>query len=205
MAYSTARNDDRFLEDPVSHHTAVHDDSLAGELQRLTGKNVAACYQCGKCSAGCPMAEEMPLKTHQMLRLAQLDQRDKLLASESPWLCLTCETCTARCPNEVDPARLIDGLREVAFRADPGKAPRHMRAFHQSFLQQIRSHGRVFEFGLVLGYKLRSGALFDDVLNAPGMFVRGKLALAPQNIEGKDEVRGIFEACAAAHAKKETP
>jgi len=189
----------------VSNHAAVHDDSLAGELKALTGKNVAACYQCGKCSAGCPMAEEMPLKTHQMLRLAQLDEREKLLSNESPWLCLTCETCTARCPNEVDPARLIDGLRELVFRADPNKAPRRLRAFHQAFLEQIRSHGRVFEFGLVADYKLRTGALFNDVLNAPGMFFRGKLALAPQNIQGRDEVRAIFAACEAAQAKKETP
>jgi heterodisulfide reductase subunit C len=180
------------VSDHASNH---HDTSLAGELKRTTGLNVAACYQCGKCSAGCPMAEEMPLKTHQMLRLAQLDQREKLLADPSLWLCATCETCSARCPNEVDPARLIDGLRELVFRADPSIAPRRIRAFHQAFLEQIKSHGRVFEFGLVFDYKLRTGALFDDVLNAPGMYLRGKLALSPSNIDGKDEVRGIFEAC----------
>lgn len=175
---------------------------LRHRILQQTGVDTTRCYQCGKCSAGCPMAEEMPLKTHQMIRLAQLDQREKLMADPSMWLCATCETCTARCPNEVDPARIIDGLREIVFRADPGIAPRRIRAFHQAFLEQIRSHGRVFEFGLVFDYKLRTGALFDDVLNAPGMYLRGKLALTPSNIaaSGKEEVRGIFEAC--EHAKE---
>jgi heterodisulfide reductase subunit C2 len=187
----------------VSHADAPHDASLAGDLKRLTGLNVAVCYQCGKCSAGCPMAEEMPLKPHQMLRLAQLDEREKLFDDPSPWLCLTCETCTARCPNEVDPARLIDGVRELVFRSDPGRAPRRIRAFHQAFLSQIKSHGRLFDFGLVFDYKMKTMALFDDVLNAPGMYVRGKLALTPDNIEGREEVRRIFEACEAAAGKKE--
>ena len=191
------------MSDHASNH---HDPSLAGELKRTTGLNVATCYQCGKCTAGCPMSGEMPLGPHQMLRLMQLDEREKLFAEASPWLCLTCETCTSRCPNEVDPARLIDGLREIIFRADPANAPRRIRAFHQAFLQQIKSHGRLFDFGLVFDYKLRTGALFDDVLSAPGMYLRGKLALTPCNIEGRDEVRGIFEACekhAAAEQAKE--
>ena len=189
----------------MSHAVASHDASLAGELQRLTGLSVAACYQCGKCSAGCPMAEEMPLKPHQMLRLAQLDQREKLFDDASPWLCLTCETCTARCPNEVDPARLIDGMRELIFKSAPGNAPRRIRAFHEAFLAQIRSHGRLFDFGLVFAYKMKTMALFDDVLKAPGMYTRGKLALTPDNIEGREEVRRIFEACERAAVGKEAP
>ncbi len=179
------------------------DATLASELEGATGLNVAACYQCGKCSAGCPMAEEMSLKPHQMLRLAQLDQRERLLDDASLWLCLTCETCTARCPNQVDPARLIDGLRELALRSGPERAPARLLAFHQAFLEQIQRHGRIFELGLVLSYKRRTLTLFDDALAAPGMLKRGKLSLAPTNIEGREEVRRIFEACASAAAREE--
>jgi len=186
----------------VSDGSFHPDSSLAGELLRATGLNVAVCYQCGKCSAGCPMAAEMPLKPHQMLRLAQLDEREELLSDPSPWLCLTCETCSARCPNEVDPARLVDGLREIALKRDPAAAPRRLRAFHEAFLRQIRRHGRVFEIGLVAHYKVRTGALLDDVLITPAALRRGKLALLPKDIEGREEVRRIFEACERA-ARKE--
>lgn len=180
---------------------------LRGEVLAASAQDVAKCYQCAKCSAGCPMAEELPLRPHQMMRLVQLDERERLFASDAMWLCLTCETCTTRCPNGCDPARVIDALRELVLTHDPDHAPRPIRAFHHAFLKQIRKHGRVFEFGLVASYKLRSGALFADVGAAPGMFARGKLALTPRTIKGVADVRRIFDACAphvddadAAHA-----
>jgi len=89
--------------------------SLADHLFRTSGVSVQRCYQCGKCSAGCPMAAETELRPHDVLRLISLNRRAKLLSSESLWLCVGCETCTARCPNEVDPARLIDGLRAQGY------------------------------------------------------------------------------------------
>jgi len=174
--------------------------TLAAEVRRATGLNPARCYQCGKCSAGCPMAEETTLRPHDVLRLVNLDRRERLFADPSIWLCLTCETCSTRCPNEVEPARVIDAVRELALRADV-QPPRPVRAFHASFLKQIRRSGRVFEFGLIAGYKLRSGQLFADVTAAPGMLKRGKLALTPRRIAGVEDVRRIFAACGADGAQ----
>jgi heterodisulfide reductase subunit C len=175
---------------------------LADEVAELTGLNPACCYQCGKCSAGCPMAEETSLRPHDIMRLVNLDRREKLLENESIWLCLTCETCVARCPNTCDPARVIDTLREMAVASGSSAAPKAIRAFHEAFLNQIKAGGRLFEFGLIADYKLKSGALFQDVLSAPGMLARGKLALTPHKIKGVDDVRRIFAACEAA-AKEE--
>ena len=166
---------------------------LSEALRSATGQNPAACYQCGKCSAGCPMAAETELRPHDVMRLIHLDRREALLGSESIWLCLTCETCTARCPNGCDPARLIDGLREMS----AARAPRSIAAFHRSFLDEIRSRGRMFELGLVVGYKLRSGRLLADALSTPGLMSRGKLKLVPSTIRGVADVRRIFAACEA--------
>lgn len=172
-----------------------HGESIRAELWRTTGINPARCYQCGKCSAGCPMAEEMGTGPQQLLRLVQLNERAKVLSNEAIWLCLTCETCSTRCPNDVRPARLIDGLRELAARESPEHIPRKIRAFHRSFLEQIRTHGRVFEFGLVVSYKLRSGDYFGDMATAPGMFARGKLKLAPHRIKGRRAVERLVDTC----------
>jgi heterodisulfide reductase subunit C len=143
------------------------------------------------------MSQEMAFKPHDIMRLIASGQEDRLFEGDSIWLCLTCETCTARCPNECDPARVIDFVREKALIRDPKKAPRAIRAFHKAFIKQIRSHGRVFEMGLIADYKLSGGPMFQDVTSAPGMLARGKLALLPSTIEGIADVRRIVDACHA--------
>jgi heterodisulfide reductase subunit C len=139
------------------------------------------------------MASEMKLKTHEVIRYIQNDDRRKLYDDDSIWLCVACETCTARCPNEVDPARMLDSLREIVLRDNPSQAPRAIQSFHEAFLGQVRSHGRLFEFGLVASYKMRTGKLFEDVLATPGMISRGKLAFVPTRIRGAADVRRIMD------------
>ncbi|HEY5386482.1 MAG TPA: 4Fe-4S dicluster domain-containing protein [Thermoleophilia bacterium] len=169
--------------------------TLAGEILEATGVNAAACYQCGKCSAGCPMASESALRPHTVMRLVMQDRREEALADESIWLCLTCETCSARCPNACDPARVIDAVRELSVEAGAADMPRTISAFHKAFLEQIRSNGRLHEFGMVVEYKLRSGDLMKDVTSAPGMLSRGKLSFRAERIEGVDEIKRIFAKC----------
>ena len=169
--------------------------TLAGDILEATGINAATCYQCGKCSAGCPMASESDLRPHGVMRLVMQDRRERALADESIWLCLTCETCSARCPNDCDPARVIDAVRELSIESGAADMPRTISAFHKAFLEQIRGNGRLHEFGMVVEYKLRSGDLMKDVTNAPGMLSRGKLSFRAERIEGVDEMKRIFEKC----------
>lgn len=164
---------------------------------RLAPAAVAPCYQCGKCSAGCPMAAEMRLAPHDIMRMVGRGRLQELARDESAWLCLTCETCTARCPNGCDPAAVIDAVREYSLHADPEAAPRRLRAFHRAFLLQIKSTGRLYELGLVVQYKLRSGSLIKDAASTPGLLARGKLHATARPIDGIDEIRRIFQACAA--------
>ncbi len=174
---------------------------LASRLRQETGLNVARCYQCGKCSAGCPMAEESTLRPHDVMRLAARNEAARIFEDESIWLCLTCETCSARCPNGVEPARVIDALRAMG----EGTAPRPIRAFHESFLGQIRRNGRVHEIGLVAAYKMKSLQLTKDVTTAPGMLRRGKLPLFPARVKGLAQLRRLFENCekdAAPHGEE---
>lgn len=176
-----------------AHAQAAHPHtSLIAEVRERTGVNVARCYQCGKCSAGCPMAAEMTVRTHQIMHLVQRDQRDRLDETESIWLCLTCETCSARCPNGADPARVIDSLREIAHERDPGRAPRNIGAFTRSFLDQVYASGRMSEVGLAAQYNIRSGRLLQDAGSMPSLFRRGKLNVKPSGIRNPDEVRRIF-------------
>ncbi|MGC8839056.1 MAG: 4Fe-4S dicluster domain-containing protein [Anaerolineae bacterium] len=96
-------------------------DVIRGELVRqveeLSGQDLLACYQCGKCAAGCPVAFAMDLLPSQVIRLAQLGQIEELLETQTIWLCAACQTCTTRCPKGVDLARIMEALRELALRA----------------------------------------------------------------------------------------
>jgi heterodisulfide reductase subunit C len=151
------------------------------------------------------MGGEMALPPHDIMRLTLANDRERLFGDDSLWLCLTCETCSARCPNDVDPARVIDALRELAAAEGAEHAPRTIRAFHEAFLEQIRSTGRLSEVGLIMQYKLRSGALLQDVAEAPGMLRRGKLPLRAQRIRGVADVRRIMDACAGERALRARP
>ncbi len=178
-------------------HDSAHLDTLPAHVREATGESVFNCYQCGKCSAGCPLAEEMDFAPNQIVRMLQLDLpelEEEVLRSFSIWLCLTCETCAARCPKEVDLPRIMEYLRQESLRRGlVNPKAKDILAFHEAFLDTIRKGGRLHEVGLISSYKLRTFHLFQDVLTAPKLLMRGKLKLLPHSIKGRDEVRRIFE------------
>lgn len=160
---------------------------------REAGADVTACYQCGRCSAGCPAAEYFDFKPMQVVRMCCYGQEEKLLASRTIWVCAACETCTARCPNNIDIARVMDVLRSRAIATHQGPQEPRVLAFHKSFLNSIRAHGRVFEIGMIAGYKFRSGDLFTDMGLGLQMFKRNKLKFFPVRIKGTQEVKALFK------------
>lgn len=83
-------------------------------VEKSSGEDLSRCYYCLKCTAGCPSAPAMPYGPAQMVRMVQLGLKDELLETPSIWFCLHCETCGARCPNEISIARLTQALRQLA-------------------------------------------------------------------------------------------
>src|SRR5512143_1503994 len=95
---------------------------LAERIRSETGENVYECYQCVKCSSGCPLAEHFDVEPNQVMRLVQLGQADAVLNSRTIWMCAGCETCTTRCPQGLDIARVMDTLKMIAH--ERGVAPK---------------------------------------------------------------------------------
>jgi heterodisulfide reductase subunit C len=91
-------------------------DSFVDKVQELSGQNLLACYQCGKCSAGCPAVTDMDILPNQIIRFAQLGLKDELLASNAIWICASCLTCNARCPKGINIAEVIEALRQILLR-----------------------------------------------------------------------------------------
>lgn len=93
---------------------------LLSEIEELSGQNLYACYQCGKCSAGCPLGFAADLLPHQVMRLLQLGMVKEVFSSQAPWLCVACMTCSTRCPKGVDVAKVMEAIRTIQLREGRG-------------------------------------------------------------------------------------
>jgi heterodisulfide reductase subunit B len=161
---------------------------LAKEIQQRSGENVFLCYQCKKCTAGCPVAAYFDLKPHQVLRAAQFGQASLVLNSRTISICAACETCSTRCPQGIDIARIMDELEIMAKEQGiRSKAPT-VPMFYTSANRGINWFGRMWELGLMaelyirefFAGQLRFGQLFKyDLPMAVSMFRHGKLTILP--------------------------
>ncbi len=160
---------------------------------RINGVPLQRCYHCRKCTAGCPLAFAMEYNPDKVVRMIQMDRRDEVLKSETIWLCVSCETCITRCPNEVDIAGMMDALRAMAL--EEGKAIRgkNILKLHEAFLAGIRMNGRINEALLMAWYKLKSGDFFSDLAMGIDMYWKSKLALRAPRTRDLRNVRGIFK------------
>ncbi len=169
------------------------DNWLLQHIETESGVRVSACFQCRKCSNGCPVVFAMDYPPHRMMRMLQMGLRDELLRGNTMWVCATCETCATRCPNDIEIALVMDVLRRLSqAEAKPERSTSTMPVFHQVFLQSIKRHGRVFELGMVGGYKMKTGDYLQDARLGLEMFKRGKLKLLPRRIKKMADVKKMF-------------
>jgi heterodisulfide reductase subunit B len=149
---------------------------LAQIVAENIGENVFLCYQCVKCTSGCPLAEHMDLNPNQVMRAVQLGD-DSVLESNTIWICAACQTCTTRCPQGIDIAAIMDELRIEAKRRGIEPALPVVDKFGRLFLADIRLMGRLHEVGLMAGLNLVTGHVFKDMDLAVEMLKRNKLHL----------------------------
>lgn len=153
---------------------------------------VDGCYQCQKCTAGCPVAPWTDIGPARLVELLLTGREEEALASNRIWLCLHCGTCAARCPNGVDVGELTAELKQKALRQGR-PAPVPLPAFYTSFLASLARWGRVYELGMLLGYKLRTGRWLEDMALGWQLFSRGQISLLPHPIQGRAEVAAIVQ------------
>ena len=166
--------------------------SFIEQVSELSHQNVRRCYYCLRCSAGCPSAYAMDYAPAQLLRLVQLGQKDTLLRSSAIWLCIGCETCGTRCPNEIHAGAIIDALRQIALQEQVPAAERSVFKLHLAFLNSIRRFGRLHELSMLLEHKLTSRDLLSNLDMGLDMFVKGKIHPLPKRIQGIDQVKQLF-------------
>jgi len=89
--------------------------SFKDRVKELSGENVDLCFQCGACSSGCPMTQEMDYLPSKVIRMVQLGL-EEALESKTIWVCTTCFNCEVRCPRGIDIANVMEALRQMVLR-----------------------------------------------------------------------------------------
>jgi heterodisulfide reductase subunit C len=137
------------------------------------------CYQCGKCSSGCPVGEEMDLLPHQIIHLVSLGMEDRVLDTRTIWICASCYACAVKCPNDINITSIMNDLKQKAL--DKGIKPKipEVYRFHQVFTQDVFRRGKAHELFIMGEYNLRLMKPFKNILLAPQMFLKNKLKLLP--------------------------
>jgi heterodisulfide reductase subunit C len=161
-------------------------------VEKQSGQRIFDCYQCGKCSAGCPIDYAMDLGPRQIMRAIQLGLKKEIMGSTTIWLCVSCETCSSRCPAKIDIAKVMESLRILAAAEGSLPAEKHIDLFHRTFLNTIRQYGRAHEFSLAVTYTLKSRNLFANMGVAQTMFTKGKLVIMPPKVGGASWVKTVF-------------
>jgi len=126
----------------VIHRIEPQSRKFADEISRRAGFHMWDCYLCGKCTAGCPVAFIMEPTIYEIMQMVQMGRREELLSSTGLWYCVSCETCSSRCPKECKPSKVVDVLREMAIAE--GKHPEAIDAilaFHRAFMNSVRKFG----------------------------------------------------------------
>jgi heterodisulfide reductase subunit C len=177
------------------------DPNFSNLVERITSLKLTACFQCRKCTSGCPVTFAMDINPDKVIRLVMLGQKERVLRCNTIWVCSACETCTTRCPNEVDIAATMDALKEMAVSEGIRSPQPKTYAFHRAFLKDIKRRGRMFEGRLMQSYLLRSGELFRKIADGTikeeinlglNMYKKGRLPLRPKGIRGKKEIKKIL-------------
>jgi len=176
--------------------TITKDKRVKGLLRRvaeMTGVDLSACYQCKRCTSGCPVSKLTQSGPAEMMRWLHLNAGDELLDSDIIWTCVSCETCSSRCPMGIDVAAVMDALRTLAMEKHAARQKGNVPLFNRVFLQSVRFFGRSYDIAMITAYKLGSGKLMADTEKFPAMLRKRKIALLPPLGGDRKATRRIFK------------
>ena len=142
----------------MSHRVNSH---FVDELKQYGPVNIESCFNCGNCTAVCPLSTETDNFPRRMIRYTQIGLKEKLLSSKELWLCYHCGECTTTCPRQADPGEFMAAARRYAIaqydRSGLSKFLFTSSAFHILFLILLTAVLGVFIYSF-------HGPMREDIL-----------------------------------------
>jgi heterodisulfide reductase subunit C len=111
----------------------------------------------------------------------------EILSSKAIWVCVSCQACSARCPNGIDVARVIDALRAIVVREGRRPAVPGIASLHKELMAGVRERGRVYELDVLPLYRLGQ---FDLQL---ALLFKGKFRILSQVVKQLETVAAALD------------
>jgi quinone-modifying oxidoreductase subunit QmoC len=156
------------------------------------GEKLKSCLQCGMCGGSCPSGEDMDYTPRKLFAMIAAGQDEKVLRSNTFWYCVSCYSCTVRCPQEIPITDIMYHLKHQAIEA--GLYATDAVDFSQTFIGRVEQYGRAFELGLATRFYLSHHPLGTLRMGpmALAMMSRGRLPLVPRRIKAIRQLRNIL-------------
>lgn len=154
-------------------------DFLNQVIQK-SGQNLLECLQCGKCTAGCPIASTEVGGPRKLIAAILTGAKEEALKDPTWLYCVSCGTCATRCPVEINMYAVATTLCEIAEREGVRPPEPGIHLFEDLFLKSVRKYGRVQELRTVMEFNLRTLNPFKDMTQ--GMTMMRKGAISPLDI-----------------------
>ena len=152
------------------------------------------CIQCGTCGGSCPSGQDMDHTPRQLFAMIRADMEPEVMASNTPWYCVSCYFCMVRCPQEIHIPDIMYALKGMAIEANLYKD--HVAPdLADTFVGYVENYGRSFEFGLATRHYLRHQPLqlLGKAQMGLGMLSKDRLELIPTKIDHIEQLQAILE------------
>lgn len=168
-------------------------EDLARQIEEIAGVDLSVCFQCKKCTSGCGVADLVKTRPSEVIRRLHLGAGNELLEEDIVWTCMSCETCSQRCPMGIDVAAVMDALRAISIEQGIAGGEGNVHLFNRAFLGTVKFFGRTYDLAMVALYKMGTGKLMNDTEKFPTMLMKRKIAIFPSFKGDRKTVSRIFK------------
>ena len=159
------------------------------------GEKIKECIQCGTCSASCPSSAAMEYGPREIIASLRAGMLDRVLNANTVWMCVSCYSCTVRCPAGIPFTDVMYELKRLE--VDKGLSKNSGGAeMAKAFAETVDQYGRNAETKLLQKYYLRTNP-FKALAQIPlalKLFFRGRLQLGADKIRGLEGLRKMMAA-----------
>jgi Fe-S oxidoreductase len=126
----------------------------------------------------------MDLKPAQVMHSIRLGRADSVLNSQAIWLCVDCEACVSRCPQQVEPAAAMAAARLLALQKGIKPSLKVIDIYYRGFVDNMRLNGKIHDASVAGITQLLTGQLIADLPLAMKLLRRGRVKLPPLPLGG---------------------